>query len=158
MKINENALKFIFSEELYRTPASSHSNDIESSISFVGKNKKNILIVVPDNEAAQVIKKNNILFLEKILNSIGLTTDDIVIVNNQSKEKWTTYVRDFSPNKVIFFGIKPFELGITELEINSYELKQYQGQTLFYADKLEVIKEDINKKKALWINLKKLFT
>ena len=85
------------------------------------KNKKNILIVVPDNDATEVIKKNDLLFLEKILNSIGLTTEDIVIVNNQSKEKWTTFVRDFSPKKVLFFGIKPFELGIKELEIKLEE-------------------------------------
>ena len=158
MKINENALKFIFNEELYRTPNSSLPNDIETSMSFLGGNKKNTLIVVPDNKTAQIIEKINLQFLEKILNSIGLTIDDIIIVNNQPKEKWSTYIRDFSPKKIMFFGVKPFELGLTELEINSYELKHYQGQTLFYADKLEVIKEDVNKKKALWINLKKLFT
>ena len=157
MKINENALKFIFEEELYRSPVLIHSK-IDSSTPFIGANNKNILILVPTSGSSEVIQANILEFLSKILNSIGLTIDDVVITDNKNQEKWDQLKNDFSPQKILFFGIKPFEIGIESLDINTYEVKPFQGNFILYADKLEDIKEDLNKKKALWVNLKKLFT
>jgi len=49
MKINQHALKYIFTETLFRQQEGSLQN-IETDIKFLGKNNKNILIIAPNHE------------------------------------------------------------------------------------------------------------
>lgn len=157
MKIHENALKFIFEETLYKSQSSLQAQ-IESNIHFIGGNNKRTLIITPSNTSSEIIEVETKNFLDKILTSIGLSEKDVIVTKWDSNLKKENYFNDFAPDKVLFFGIKPFEFGITELDINSYEIKHHDSKLLLYCDDLDVIKQDINKKKALWVNLKQLFS
>lgn len=156
MKIHENALKFIFDETLYKT--SDIIAQIETTIPHHGGNKKNTLIILPENNSDLVISHEALSFLNKILNSIGLTEQDVIITKKIPDTTYNQYTQDFRPDKILFFGIKPFELGVTSLDINTYEVKHHEARLFLYADDLNTIQNDINKKKALWVNLKQLFS
>ncbi len=154
MKINQHALKFIFNETLFRQE-SAPAKKIETDINFLGKNKKNILIITPDHEG--VLHNENKTFLVKILNSIGLLLDDVVIINPKKEAKFSFYTETFSAEKIILFGTKPFEIGIQEIEIPTYEIKDFKNLPVLHVDNLKIIQADLTKKKALWVNLKQLF-
>ena len=86
MKINEHALKFIFDDTLYKQ-SNSFKIEGEDDIKFLGKNNKNILIIVPSNE--HILQDDEKAFLEKILNSIGLQLDDCVVTCPKAEAKYT---------------------------------------------------------------------
>ena len=155
MKINEHALKFIFNETLFRQEHNVPVQKIETDILFLGKNEKKILIITPTHE--EVLDKKNELFLIKILNSIGLQLNDVVIINPKKEEPFSFYKNTFSPEKIILFGIKPFEVGVKSIEIPTYEIKDFENHPILHVDQLEKIQTDLAKKKALWTNLKQLF-
>ena len=154
MKINEHALKYIFTETLFRKEGGVVQN-IETDVKFLGKNSKSILIITPQDD--EVIDNTNQSFLIKILNSIGLHLDDVVIVNPKIEAKFSFYESTFSPEKIILFGVKPFEIDIRNLDIPTYEIKDFENKPILYVDDLKIIQEDLAKKKALWTNLKQLF-
>ena len=154
MKINEHALKFIFNETLFRQEENTIS-EIDTNINFLGKNKKGILVFVPSNE--KVIEENDKVFLLKILTSIGLHLDDIVITTPQKEDSFNFYKKTFSPSKIILFGVKPFEIDIKDIEVPTYEIKDFDNLPILHIDSLMNIQNDLAKKKALWTNLKQLF-
>jgi hypothetical protein len=154
MEINQHALKFIFNETLFRIE-NSVVQAIETDINFLGKNEKNILIITKSHK--EILEDNSKVFLSKILNSVGLQLDDVVIINPKKEANLTFYNNTFSPKKIILFGIKPFEIGIQNIEIPTYEIKDYENIPVLHIDDLNTIQSDVSKKKALWTNLKQLF-
>jgi hypothetical protein len=154
MEINQHALKFIFNETLFRQEKSTVQT-IETDIKFLGKNEKKILIISHSHE--QILDDANKVFLIKILNSIGLQLDDIVIINPKKEAKFSFYTTTFTPEKIILFGVKPFEIDIQSIDIPTYEIKDFDNKPILYIDDLKTIQGDIAKKKALWTNLKQLF-
>ena len=154
MKINQHALKYIFNETLFRQESGSIQK-IDTDIDFLGQNNKKILIVIPTNE--DIISNTNKVFLIKILNSIGLQLDDVVIINPKKESQYNFYNNTFSPTKIILFGVKPFEIGIQDIQIPTYEIKDFDDKPILYVDDLKTIQGDLAKKKALWTNLKQLF-
>ncbi|MDB4834991.1 hypothetical protein OAH12_00210 [Cyclobacteriaceae bacterium] len=157
MKINENAFKFIFDETLFKPSQVAEDFKPETDIQFIGKNNRKTLIFVSSTNPKEVISEQSLTFLSKILISVGLTLDDVVVTNHSKDKKLKEYTDTFSPKTIISFGIETFELGIQNIEIPSYEIKDYNGISVLYTDALDKVKEDISKKKALWINLKQLF-
>ena len=154
MEINQHALKFIFNETLFRIE-NSVVQAIETDINFLGKNEKNILIITKSHK--EILEDNSKVFLSKILNSVGLQLEDVVIINPKKEANLTFYNNTFSPKKIILFGIKPFEIGIQNIEIPTYEIKDYENIPVLHIDDLNTIQSDVSKKKALWTNLKQLF-
>jgi hypothetical protein len=154
MKINQHALKYIFTETLFRQQEGSLQNT-ETDIKFLGKNNKNILIIAPNHE--DVMNNSNQSFLIKILNSIGLQLEDVIIINPKKEAKFSFYDTSFSPSKIILFGVKPFEIDIKNVDIPTYEIKDFENKPVLYIDDLKTIQGDLPKKKALWMNLKQLF-
>ena len=154
MEINQHALKYIFNETLFRQE-STPALQIKTDIKFLGKNNKNILIITPSHEDVMKIAEQE--FLEKILNSIGLLLDDTVIINPKKEAQFSFYTDTFSPSKIILFGVKPFEIDIKNIEIPTYEIKDFDNMPILHIDELKIIQTDLAKKKALWTNLKQLF-
>ena len=154
MEINQHALKFIFNETLFHQESSTVQT-IETDIKFLGKNEKKILIISPSHE--QVLDEGNKTFLIKILNSIGLQLNDVVIINPKKEAKLSFYNTTFTPEKIILFGVKPFEIDIQSIDIPTYEIKDFDNKPILHIDDLKTIQSDLAKKKALWTNLKQLF-
>jgi hypothetical protein len=154
MNINQHALKYIFTETLFRQEGGIVQS-IETDINFLGKNNKSILIITPEHE--DVMDNSNQSFLIKILNSIGLQLDDVIIINPKKEAKFSFYDTSFSPNKIILFGVKPFEIDIKNIDIPTYEIRDFKNKPILYIDDLKTIQGDLAKKKALWTNLKQLF-
>lgn len=154
MEINEHAFKFIFNETLFRQESNT-TQKIETDISFLGKNEKNILIVTSTHE--NILQSEPQTFLVKILNSVGLQLDDTIIINPKKEADFSFYNSTFSPQKIILFGVKPFEIGIQNIDIPTYEIKDFDNKPILHIDDLGTIQKDVAKKKALWTNLKQLF-
>jgi len=154
MKINQHALKYIFNETLFRQENTTIQK-IETDLEYLGGNNKEILIITPAHK--EILIEEEKKFLIKILNSIGLQLEDVVIVNQKKEAPYSFYSNPFNPKKLILFGVKPFEIGIKEVDIPTYEIKDFQNTPILYVDKLTTIQSDLAKKKALWTNLKQLF-
>ena len=155
MKINQQALKFMFDETLYKQ-ANTFKIEGEEEHQFLGKNQRNILVVVPKQE--NILNDGEKVFFEKILNSIGLQLDDVAVICPKNEAKFVYYKRTFECQQVITFGVRPFEIGIEEIEVPLYEIKDFQNIPILYGNTLKTIQGDVDKKKALWLNLKKIFT
>lgn len=154
MKINQQALKFIFDETLYKQ-SNTFKIEGEELHQFLGKNQRNILVVVPEQE--NILNDVEKVFFEKILNSIGLQLDDVAVICPKTEAKFMYYKRTFDCQQIITFGVRPFEIGIEEVEVPLYEIKEFQTTPILYGNTLKTIQGDVDKKKALWLNLKKIF-
>jgi DNA polymerase III psi subunit len=125
---------------------------------FLGKNQKNILLVVHE-ENAVYLPDDDLNFLVDILSACKLSLSDTALINF-CKNKDINYkilLEEFKPVIILFFGIEPSKLEFP-LQFPHYQLQQYNNQTYLSAPSLNELAADISKKKQLWICLRKLFS
>lgn len=154
MKINSIAFSTLFTNEnLYFIPS---KKEIKQK-NTLGNNQKKCLILVNEQEQ-QVIDENNLTFLQNILKAISYTLDDILLLNIASYPlTFEELINNYSPKQLILFDVSAFQLGIQERQIIQYELHEINNLQLISADSLTEIQKNIDKKKALWINLQRIF-
>jgi len=122
---------------------------------FLGGNKRNILILVHDEENEVSDEKGREL-LRKIVKSINLVTADFALVNyakykGASFEDLTAF---FKSTLVFSFGVEPQHLGLSNHPSNAVVL---QGAVrMIFSHELRKLDADILIKKALWGVLQKL--
>ena len=146
--------KEVISEELVVESTTSVEEPKEviysHSIEFKGENKRNIGIVVNYTDQ-QYIDSSDEAFLMKILGAVQLTSDDVAIVNLDKVNKNEVFQLD--ANQFIFFT-KSIHLE----NINRYSPTTFDGKTVLWANELKLIASDQIEKKALWENLKQIFS
>jgi hypothetical protein len=128
-----------------------------SSLNILGKNKKNILILV-NNEEDVYLPDEELNFLLGILSACRLTMEDVGILNFK-KNKEITYksIASKLPAEIVFlFGVTPESIQLP-LGFPYYQVQQYNNQTYLSAPLLSAIKEDKNEKAKLWSSLKIIF-
>ena len=69
---------------------------------------------------------------------------------------WSDILRKSNSKSIILFGIDPIEMGL-HLKIAPYQLLNWNDLKILYADKLESILSDKNKKALLWRELQLMF-
>jgi hypothetical protein len=130
------------------------------SIQFLGENKKNITIVINDENAVH-IEDEKLEFITKMFTACKLTIADVAIVNINNKHILHSQIaQQLQPCFVLLFDVNTKQIAlpimVTEYKIETYnnceilfvkDLKHYLGNT--EADKLE--------KSKLWLCLKQLF-
>ena len=122
---------------------------------FLGNNKKNILILVFDEQNDVSDEKGREL-LRKIVKSVNLTAADFALVNyaqyiGTSFDELKTF---FSSTVVFSFGVSPERLGLKNHSLN---VMVTEGTVkLIFSSTLQKLDEDTNDKKALWGSLKQL--
>jgi DNA polymerase III psi subunit len=124
---------------------------------FLGKNQKNILVMV-NEENAVYLPDDDLNFLVDILTACKLSLSDIALINffKNSKANYNTLMEKFRPAVVLFFGIEPAKLEFP-LQFPHYQVQQYNHQVYLSSPSLNELANDKQKKMQLWASLKKLF-
>ncbi len=127
-------------------------------ILYLGKNEKNILLIVQD-ENAVFLPDNDLNFLIDILKACKFSLSDTALINfHQNKEiNYQSLLDKFHPEFILLFGIEPKELDFP-LQFPHFQVQQYNNQTYFSAPSLNKFESDTDLKKLLWAGLQKLFS
>lgn len=123
--------------------------------SYLGKNARNILILVCDPQN-QVSTEEGRELLRKIVKAIDLSATDFALVNcaayqGVSFAEFQTY---FKPRLLLSFGVLPEQIGLAGQQQHS--LMRQGDIDLIFSSELHALSEDMNGKKALWASLKQL--
>ena len=151
--------------ELYRnslvaldTPQIKSNSLKPQSLNFLGKNQKQILILVNDNEAVHLNDADTVL-LTGILNACKLNFNDIALLNlSQLSEIDLALLKDhFNPNVMIAFDINLNSIGIDQYYDN-FVINNLKTITFLNATSLSQIGKNVEEKKQLWSCLKSIFS
>ena len=135
------------------------SNSLKpQSLNFLGKNQKQILILVNDNEAVHLNDADTVL-LTGILNACKLNFNDIALLNlSQLSEIDLALLKDhFNPNVMIAFDINLNSIGIDQYYDN-FVINNLKTITFLNATSLSQIGKNVEEKKQLWSCLKSIFS
>lgn len=172
-ELDKVGLKMFFDEEIYIIPESEKKDtfkevktvehkQLEPSIveepkaeplklSYKGGNVKGIALIINDDINEFLNTRDETLLLN-ILKAIGLSIDDVAIINQHtSGTDWESQV-EFT--KAIVFGILPSTYG---LETANYKLLQQGDTQWLFSDSLFSLGKDKSLKGALWGKLQELF-
>ncbi len=134
-------------------------NKIEnfSTIKYLGKNDKNILLIISEKEHA-FLGEEDLGFLINILNACKISMQDVALINSYENQTITydNLNEQFEPHQIIFFGTAPHQLGFP-IQIPLYKIQQYANQQYLCAESLQQLATDKEEKKKLWVQLKTLF-
>jgi len=158
------ALRLFFTEDIYlvkgtevNVPVSVPVSKIKENIVFksLGKNQKNILILVNDNEF-EVSSERGRELLRNIVKAMELTANDFALVNyaaygNSQFKELTDF---FSSKVVLVFGVSPLALGLPEHP--QHVLLMQDKMQLIFSLNLDALAADQNGKKVLWGCLKQI--
>ena len=122
---------------------------------LTGDNERRILIAYLDEQKDELIS-----FLRKIIGAAKLDLEkDCLILRGGN----TTSIPTFSQikslykiEKVVLFGLKAKDLGFN-IETPLYIPFEFNNCQFMYADKLSIIEQFVEKKKALWLGMQSLF-
>lgn len=122
---------------------------------FLGNNKRNILILVNDEENDVSDEKGREL-LRKIVKSVNLTANDFALLNysKYGSVDFKQLQAHFSSVIVFAFGVSAKQLGLTDHPENKMVLEG--SVKLIFSAELRKLEEDQNGKKVLWGSLKQL--
>lgn len=160
MNQNDPWLKYFITEEIYPLvetdrltdgPDEKNNMDPEQLKDFEGKS----LLLLFRGNREEAVSEQEITFLGKIISAVNLSEKDCVTLYlpgqtpELPKEIFTN-----GPQRVIAFDPS---IRLFEMQHDLYTIQDHQGIRWLVADKLEEIAGDVEKKKALWMALKKMF-
>ncbi|MEP7166023.1 MAG: hypothetical protein ABI741_15075 [Ferruginibacter sp.] len=151
-ELYKNSLVEIDEQQLI--PASLEGNNVI----FLGKNQKNILLIVAE-ENAVYLPDEDLNFLVEILGACKLSLSDTALINvlKNKEVNYRSLLEKFNPRVILFFGIEPVKLEFP-LQFPHYQIQEYNKQTYLSVPSLNELAADIDKKKQLWACLRKLFS
>ncbi len=125
------------------------------SFKFLGKNSRNILILVNDPEHEVSDEKGREL-LRKIVKSVNLSANDFALLNyaGYTGTSYAQLQQHFSSVLIFVFGVTPEQLKMKAYPQNSIVLEE--GVRLIFSPELKTLEEDPAGKKVLWASLKQL--
>ena len=122
-----------------------------------GSNQKKLLIVLKKLSSD---KKEELLdLLSKILKAVHYDLDQDALLIELTDEEGFSFVRFQTKTKIekmIVFGINPKKCGLN-FSAKLYEEKKFQDWSFLFANDLQEIAADKNKKGLLWNSLKTMF-
>ncbi|MCX2478904.1 hypothetical protein OQY15_07360 [Pedobacter sp. MC2016-15] len=120
---------------------------------YLGKNQKNVLILVNDSEN-DVSSESGRELLRNLVKAMQLTANDFALLNyfNYSHVKFEELSTFFSSTLVLAFGVSPAQLGLIDQPQHSIGT---QGEIkLVFTGRLDLLSADQEGKKKLWSSLK----
>jgi hypothetical protein len=146
-------------DENLTAPANSNVTKKENigTIKYLGKNAKNILIIIHENEHA-FLGDDELSFLMNILNACTVSMQDVALVNASNNDEviYENLNAQFEPRMVLFLGTEP-QLLRFPVQIPQYKIQAYNNQQYLCAPSLQKLSSDKEEKKKLWMVLKVLF-
>ena len=162
---NAEALRLFFTEDIYLV---AKSNEIQltgavviavqnskTEFKYLGKNQKNILILVNDYQNDVSTEQGREL-LRKLVKAINLTANDFALVNysDYTSEKYNDLKAFFNCKLMIAFGVDAVDLNVPAQPL--HQLITYEEVTLLFARNLHDLDTDQVSKKILWTSLQQL--
>lgn len=123
----------------------------------LGKNIKKCVILVNDSSNT-FIDQTSLTFLENILKAIQYCLDDITLINfHHHKTSFQKIIEQYAPKQIVLFDVNSFQIGIENEHILHYESIEINNTQLLSAESLSIIQKNVDKKKALWMALQRIF-
>ncbi|VAW44587.1 hypothetical protein MNBD_GAMMA03-134 [hydrothermal vent metagenome] len=120
-------------------------------LAYKGGNAKRIALII-SNDADEFLNASDETLLLNILKAIGLSLEDVAIINHHSiGTDWQEQI-DFS--KAIVFGILPSTYGLTT---DNYIIQHHKEAKWLFSDSLFALANDKVLKGKLWVEIQKLF-
>jgi hypothetical protein len=131
---------------------------VRNDVPFLGKNGKNILIVVKKTDAP-FLPDNELSFLTNVLSACQLGLMDVAIVNWARLEERnpSSVFEQLQSKKVILFDIEPTAFGLPAT-LEQYTVGKNESHRFILAPALNEIEKSKEAKKQLWVALKQLFS
>jgi len=128
---------------------------VKTEFKYLGKNQKNVLIIVNDQQN-EVSSDRGKELLRNIVKAIQLSASDFALVNYSAYKgaQFTEMTTFFSSKLVMIFGVQPSLLGLGDQPKNIIFMEA--ATQVVYADNLDLLAEDQLGKKTLWGSIKKL--
>ncbi len=108
---------------------------------------------------SQFIKLTRNVFLNKMLQALGLVMADVVLVNVESPLPVAlgSLRRELAATQIVAFGKNLLDVAVRTTQI--YEPVQFPAQNLSYlaAAEVEMVEYDVSLKKRLWPGLQRMF-
>lgn len=125
-------------------------------LSFLGKNGKNILIIV--NKAnVPYLPDGELSFLTKVLTACQLSLMDVAIVNAYKTEQDADAMMEQTAARfVILFNVSPETFGLP-VQTQHYTVQTLENRSVVTAPDLSAIEPSKEAKGQLWMALKQLF-
>lgn len=126
-----------------------------TTFKFLGKNEKQILILVNDKQN-EVSSEQGRELLRKLVNAIALTAKDFALVNyaNYTTATFDDLHQFFACKMVLAFGVMPNQLGLNEQPFNQFV--EQNGSKLIFTKNLHDLDTDPASKKLLWASLQQI--
>ncbi|MES2650438.1 MAG: hypothetical protein V4663_01795 [Bacteroidota bacterium] len=127
----------------------------KTEFKYLGKNQKNILILVNDNQNDVSTEQGREL-LRKLVKAIDLTANDFALINysNYTSEKYESLKAFFNCSLLIAFGVDADVLDLPPQPL--HQLIHYNDIKLLFAKNLHDLDTDQASKKILWTSLQQL--
>ena len=127
---------------------------VKPAYKYIGENLKSILILVNELET-DILKKEDLLALNKMLAARKLEQKDVAILNIQKNTHLTFQeLKDFFGfNKLLLFGINPIDLGISGIVAN--QICTFQNTQVLGTWHIKQMQLDEKKKLTFWTEMKK---
>lgn len=138
--------------------ANSATNSVTQAVNFkyLGKNQRNILILVND-EQNEVSDEDGRELLRKIVKSINLSANDFALLN-YAKYRGVGFKQlqeHFSSTLIFSFGVSPADLALSTAHPEHTIVMESAVKMIFSAE-LKVLDKNPAGKKALWGSLQNL--
>jgi hypothetical protein len=128
------------------------------ALTILGKNEKQIAIIV-NNDEALYLPDEQLNFLLGILSACKLTLEDVAIINIKKNKKlsYTVLVNELRSEKIFLFGVEPSKIELP-FQFPFYQMQQFNNQLYLSAPLLTKLQDDKAEKTKLWLCLKQIFS
>lgn len=135
---------------------SSVASPAKAAVPFLGKNEKNILILVNQKDTAYLPEKE-LQFLTTVLAACQLNLSHVAIVNWAllQEKSFAVLMTQLSPQKVLLLDVIPNEVELPESQF--YTLQKHGDIEFVFAPPLSQIEKTKQAKSSLWLALKQMF-
>lgn len=113
-------------------------------------------IVFYDNKDLDVLEVDQKQFLVKMIGAVKHNFENTLIINSATGIKFKQIVEKATANKIIFFGSTRASVGLN-LNLKRYKIFTIKNIDCLFVDSLEILKDDKQRKGALWTLMKTMF-
>jgi hypothetical protein len=134
--------------------------DGTKTLSWLGNNKKNISIIVRDEQAIH-LQDELLEILSAILNACKLNLADVAIINTHEQQVTDSLLREqLSPSHVLLFGVETSQVDLP-FSIPDYKTQPFNNCAYLQVASLEKMRGNTTEakieKSKLWVCLKNQF-
>ena len=158
MSLNEISLPARMVADLYNASLIELvSPNKHKSIKFLGKNEKNILILVAQEDVA-FLNDDELNFLSSVLTACKLSLADVAIVNLHAtpNSNYRFFLDQFKSKTILLFDVDSQKIDLP-FNFPHFQLQQFDNSTYLSAPSLQFIEKQKALKTQLWNCLKTIF-